>query len=1247
MTIQNTDLFLVNTSGGATIAGSKKCEAQNLNGKNGDVLVNRGGVSHKTGIVNIPTTVLDTDLMLVNRGGASFKATGADVQTLFPQGPAGGTDVITDVVDTEIAGAWTSASAAEANQWRSVTYGNGKFVAVADGGTNRVMYSDDGITWTAASAAAANRWYGVTYGDGKFVAVAAVAAADANRVMYSDDGITWSNAGVTGVEQSNQWRSVTYGNGKFVAVSYDGTNRVMYSADGITWTAASAAEANQWYGVTYGDGKFVAVAGTGTNRVMYSDDGITWYSATATENSNWYTVTYGDGKFVAVASSGTNLVMYSPDGISWSNAGVTGVEANTWLSVTYGDGKFVAVSYDGTNRVMYSYDGISWTGASAVEANGWYGVTYGDGKFVAVAGDGTNRVMWSYTGTGEVGYKSDLTLASDKNLDTFTPGDGLQMVGTDGNTAAYVPVTSAITAATPETLAGGWTAASAPEANSWFEVTYGNGKFVAVSYSGTNKVMYSYDGITWSSTGVTGAAGGWRSLTYGDGKFLAVGQTAPYVMYSDDGISWTSASASTQLWSSVTYGGTPGVDGKFVAVSVASGATSTAMYSDDGISWTAVLTPEANTWVSVTYGNGKFVAVSQSGTNRVMWSPDGIAWTAASAATANTWESVTYDDGKFVAVASDGPLVMYSTDGISWTAAFAASPSRWQSVTYGDGKFVAVAEDGIERVMYSTDGIDWISASAAENNGWYGVTYGDGKFVAVGIRGTNQVMWSYTGTNVNEDENITTLALTPTSKDLKYFNPGDKVTQAANFGTVKSVGTDELVLTDTTLAGGWTNAGMASYPWRCITYGEGKFVAVAYDTSYSDVFNRIAYSSNGITWKYSNVAAAVIWQGVAYGGGKFVSVGYSYNLINGALDIYDHIMYSDDGITWAMSAVNSIPSNGFLYSVTYGADKFVAVGVDKFMYSTDAINWTTATAPTTVDQSWTSVTYGNGKFVAVSSTSTTINRVMYSPDGINWTQAAAAAQLSWQAVTYGNGMFVAIANSGSNCVMYSSDGINWTSSSVEAEPNKAWSTVAYGNGKFVALTSSENLTMHSTDGITWSAVTNSGLSGNLSGWAGLAYGGNKFAAVASSGTNRAMYSYTGTIDDEVSDWTTSVGQAAELDKSLSGTGTYSEHTGSVLTVGNSNTEWVDNDNQRGDDYYATTQTTRLSLAKALTIDDYGVMTASARQWAATAIAGYYPLFRFERIAKLVGDGTAHNHTFDGVTWYMPNGVTYYHGDYSG
>ena len=77
---------------------------------------------------------------------------------------------------------WTARSAAEANQWRSVMYGNGVFVAVSQNGTNRVMTSPDGTTWTARSAAEATTWVGVTYGNGVFVAVANLGT---NRVMTS------------------------------------------------------------------------------------------------------------------------------------------------------------------------------------------------------------------------------------------------------------------------------------------------------------------------------------------------------------------------------------------------------------------------------------------------------------------------------------------------------------------------------------------------------------------------------------------------------------------------------------------------------------------------------------------------------------------------------------------------------------------------------------------------------------------------------------------------------------------------------------------------------------------------------------------------------------------------------------------------------------------------------------------------------------------------------------------------------
>src|SRR5690606_8887050 len=122
------------------------------------------------------------------------------------------------------------------NQWLSVAYGNGTFVAVAGNGTDRVMTStDNGLTWTARSAPLAG-WGGVTYGNGTFVAV----ASGGGVTTSTDDGVTWTAQ----TAPNSAWRAVTFANGTFVAVSTGGA--VMTSTDGLDWDSRTAPEANGW-----------------------------------------------------------------------------------------------------------------------------------------------------------------------------------------------------------------------------------------------------------------------------------------------------------------------------------------------------------------------------------------------------------------------------------------------------------------------------------------------------------------------------------------------------------------------------------------------------------------------------------------------------------------------------------------------------------------------------------------------------------------------------------------------------------------------------------------------------------------------------------------------------------------------------------------------------------------------------------------------------------------------------------------
>ena len=103
---------------------------------------------------------------------------------------------------------------------------------------------------------------------------------------------------------------------------------------------------------------------------------------------------------------------------------------------------------------------------------------------------------------------------------------------------------------------------------------------------------------------------------------------------------------------------------------------------------------------------------------------------------------------------------------------------------------------------------------------------------------------------------------------------------------------------------------------------------------------------------------------------------------------------------------------------------------------------------------WTSVTFGNNLFVAVSK-KTSGNRVMTSPDGITWTSRSSAADNEWYGVTFGNNLFVAVSSTGSgNRVMTSPDGITWASLSSAAD--NSWRSVTFGNNLFVAVSESGN-----------------------------------------------------------------------------------------------------------------------------------------------------------------------------------------------
>jgi len=266
------------------------------------------------------------------------------------------------------------------------------------------------------------------------------------------------------------WTSVAYGNGYFVAVAF-GTTAGAYSTDGINWTASTMPSASNWKGVTYGNGYYVAVSES-TTAGAYSTNGTTWTASTMPSSAAWLSVAYGligaTNYYVAVQESSTTAGASSTNGTTWTAR--TMPSASTWQSVTFGNGYFVAVQASGTTAGAYSTNGTSWTAStmpSGGSAVGWSGVTYG-------------------------------------------------LVGT---TPTFVAVAPNTTAGAYSTNGSTWTASTMPSSSPWWNVTYGNGYFVAVA-TGTAGA-YSINGTTWTALTMPSSSG-WFGVTYGNGYFVAV-----------------------------------------------------------------------------------------------------------------------------------------------------------------------------------------------------------------------------------------------------------------------------------------------------------------------------------------------------------------------------------------------------------------------------------------------------------------------------------------------------------------------------------------------------------------------------------------------------------------------------------------------------------------------------------------------------------------------------------------------------
>ena len=665
---------------------------------------------------------------------------------------------------------WTASDDIEKADYNDIAYGSTRYVAVSP---NRIQYSLDGANWNNASLTGSNStWIRLAFNsdNNKFCAVGYFGSG---RIAHSGNSggqefFTTTNSDAN----AGKYYAVSEASSYFVAAGTkdeDGSTYIIRSSDGgSSWqvcqwsadvfTARDMAFADQ--GPASGKLVMVGQSSFGNFRIAYSvSSGYTWTTVSNVGlDCEYQSIVYGgipgEEKFVAVSSTGENRIACSSDGVNWQT--YKAPEDNYWTNVTYGDGKFVAVANTGQHRVMYSADGVDWT-LGDIPGTGWWTLTYSDDdeQFLALARDASPSIATSIGGTGK--NEAALTLVDDKTYnadggadmnqpisETFSAGQTVTGVkdGSDSAGGTVVSVSGNEMVVEPNT-AYDWTKFEGI-GSGYRSVAYGNGRFIATCYDGSD--LTSTDGYNWVEldTGVTVS----YSITYQQGRFIIASGASFATSETGDPGTWTthlfnfSGANINQVLFVMPATGAYRTSGVWLTIGTPNFTTETNIwYNPDlfaGSGWQACTGTTYSTpgGTSVPTMNGFATAdgrvacmatsFSVAYTSGMWWSDDGINFTESNKPTNTQINPACIGVGEVNGatqwvILSNSGSVMYSPDGANWTykqymfndSSITYAP--YGQVVYQGNKFTAAGmgdyNNNSHTIISSVDGINWIDVS--------------------------------------------------------------------------------------------------------------------------------------------------------------------------------------------------------------------------------------------------------------------------------------------------------------------------------------------------------------------------------------------------------------------------------------------------------------------------------------------------------------------------------------------------------
>jgi hypothetical protein len=452
----------------------------------------------------------------------------------------------------------------------------------------------------------------------------------------------------------------------------------------------------------------------------------------------------------------------------------------------------------------------------------------------------------------------------------------------------------------------------------------------------------------------------WSKIAYGNGTFVAISSDNTRAAYStNQAMTWTATSLPSST--AVTLTGAPVIS---------------TTQSKFGIS---SLSLNGSSYITVA-SDSRFAYNNEDFTIEFFWSPT----STSSQQILIDQRSAGNDAAVYLEMNASGNIRLFVNNTYQITSSIACSAGAWNHVALSRASGVTrLFVNGTLTPTTYTDANVYAARQIRIGASWTGGTLATGYIDEVRVsRGVSRYTTTFTPTS----SAFTSDANTQLLMHLDNVNNSTAITS--------SIGS-----------------------WVALTYGSGLFVAVNNN-------GQTTWSPDGITWNLSTLPTSnTTLAGVTIIGsaGQFTCTTTSTQLVIGQSVVVSGANTAGDG--------SAITNGTYYISATNGKSTFTLA--DTYPHAIAGTNPITTGAGTPVGLTfavgapvYTDVAFGNNKFVAVQGLTTGVTgvRSAYSFDGVNWQQSL--TYMSATSISYGQGVFVAV-NSGSTTAYASEHSIYW------------------------------------------------------------------------------------------------------------------------------------------------------------------------------------------------------------------------------